>query len=233
MKKLLVINVLILVVVAIIMIGFNFTNGIEAQDGKATPTTFKIAVVDFSTLMKRADDVTEFQGLLKLFNDLYNRTQAKLQEKIKLAEDNLKEAQKDEDYEGSQEYIEAQKKYLTLIAELETLKDSLNFRKKKELVKFSSKFLEKALKAIRNHAGGRYDIVYKVINPVEKDLENMDDAMQLQIDQAREILYYDEDRIADITGKILRIINNNKDVDVSQEIEKLKAELEKEIATLN
>ncbi len=234
MKKLLVVNVLILVVVALIVFaGFDFTKGITAQDSKATPTTFKIAVVNFSTMMKRAEDVNAFQDLLKLFNTLYEKTQENLQKKITGAEQNLQTAQKDEDYEGSQVYIEAQEKYLKLLAELETLKDSINFSKKKELVKFSSRFLEKVLKAIKNHAGGRYDIVYKVINPGEKDLENMDDAMQLQLDQAREILYYDEDRIVDITNEIVRIVNNNKDVDVSQEIDKLKAELEKVIAELN
>ncbi|MCD4656405.1 MAG: hypothetical protein K8S87_02560 [Planctomycetes bacterium] len=233
MKKLLVINVLIVVVAAILAVAcFDFSKETIAQDSKAKPAEFKVAVVNFSKMMKQADDVIAFQKLLKLFNQLYQKTQESLQTKIKAAEDNLKAAQEQEDYECSQEYIEAQEQYLKLLAELETLKDSINFSKKKELVKFSSRFLEKVLKTIKNHAGGRYDIVYKVINPGEKDVENMDDAMQLQLDQAREILYYDEDRVADITDEIRRIVNNNNDKDVSQEIEKKKTELEKAISAL-
>jgi len=231
MKKILVINLIMFGIIAGFMLtAINFNNEALAQDNTKN---LKLAVVNFSDLMKRSEDVQSFQNLLKLYNTLYQETQKDLQSKLQKAQDNLKAAQDEKDFENSQAYEEAQNEYLRILSELETLKDTMDFTKKKELVKFSSDFLEKALDTIRIYSAGRYDMVFKVINPADKDLENMDDAMQLQLDQAREILYFDADNVPDITKEISRIIDSTKDESVSKEIEAKVKEIEAEIAKLN
>ena len=230
MKKVLIISVIAFAVLAGYVVSFmNFSHEALAQDNTKS---LKVAVVNFSVLMKQAKDVQKFQELLKAYNNLHQETQKSLQNQLNVAEANLKAAQKGDDFENSQDFLDAQKVYFEVVSQIQTLKDTMEFSKKKELLKFSSKFLEKSLDAIRIYSAGRFDIVFKVLNPGEKDVENMDDAMQLQIDQAKEILFYDQDNVKDITGELIRIVNNDNDKNVSLALDEAIKSVNAEIAKI-
>ena len=234
MKKLILLNCAVLLVLAVFAFLFlgNSSEKAFAQGDNAKSSNLTVAVVNFSKIMKRAEDIRKLEELIAKYNDLLQKEAQSLQKKIKIQEDNLRSFEDDPDKENNQDYKDAQEKYMRLLSEYSALKDTSDFYKKSQFLTYSQLFLDKILHKIRLYSDGRYDIVYKVINPTSKELEEMGDAMKLQLEKAREILFYNESKIHDITNEITRLVNNDKDKNVSIALEAAIKNVEKEIAKI-
>ena len=235
MKNLILANIVAIVV--IVMIVFAFINSPQketfAQDSKPNvkpQKKFRIAVVNFSVIMNEAADIQMLKDVIKLINDIGQKTAQDIEKKSKNVLQNMKDLEEDGDIDtiDSQDYIDLEKKYIDFAAKYSSLKDVFEFRAKSAMVMYSKKFLNKVLGKIRTYSDGRFDIVYKIVNPTSKELEKMTDVMQLDIIKTKNILFYDKSLITNITRNIIRLMNIDKDKDVWKSLKNKINELKKE-----
>ncbi len=217
MKKLILANVIVMLIAGLAVIFFidGSSDNVYAQNAKPRSNELKIATANFSMIMKKANDILLLQDLIKLINNQQQKIAQGLEKELKDINTDMETLREEGDID-SQDYIDLEKKYLGLLAKFASLKDVYDFKRKSVLLAYSKKFLTKILKKISTYSESRCDIVYKVVDPTAKELESMSDVMQLDLIKTKEILYYNKNKITNITKFIIRLLNIDKDKEVTK-----------------
>ncbi|MGE3852148.1 MAG: hypothetical protein AB7K09_10420, partial [Planctomycetota bacterium] len=205
----------------------------HSSDAQPGPTgTMRVAVVDFTRLGRDVTDVQLINQLMQLIQERAQKENSWLEGKIKDTEKNLQELE-NYDKQDTPDWDRETEKYLELLARYESVKAIAEFEMKKYGAFFSGKLLAKMLDAIRNHASKNYDVVLKVLGTPGQDemekLGQLGEAMQFNLNRAREVLFYEPGKVNDITDRVARMINANQDAAVSIAVQDKIKEVQKQI----